>query len=317
MRRRVILAARAAPPVGSCLAAVFLAVACGMPEVPEPAPRVVRVQPDGAGVPVDVGEVAIEFSAPVSPAGLADGRRLVLVPASLEKAAVAAVESEEGAIRLAGAAPGSIALADGGRRAVLYLSAPLHALVPYAVVVGTRVETADGRAVLDAAGRRKPTVARFETGPAGGPPARPVIAEVRIDAATPEAGGEYVVLQNRGDGPLDLYGHRLEKRSPSGAVTDCALGEGVVAPGALALVAGGAYDQRYLLPAGTVVASCGATSLLGGLANDRFPALQLVDPRGTVLSTAGARGGPVCAIALRLDLDGPDEAWSWGCVEED
>jgi hypothetical protein len=268
-------------------------------------------------VPVALAEVAVEFSAPVSPAGLADGRRLVVVPASLEKAAVAAVESEAGAAGLAGAVPGVVALAGGGRRAVLRLSAPLHALVPYAVVIGTRVEAADGRAVLDAAGRRKPTVARFETGPAGGPPARPVLAELRLDAETPEAGGEYVVVQNRGDGTLDLFGHRLEKRSPSGAVTDCALGEGVVAPGALALLVGAAYDHRYLLPPGTIVASCGATSLLGGLANDRFPVLQLVDPRGAVLSTAGARGGPVCAIALRLDLDGPDEAWNWGCVEEE
>lgn len=300
-------------------ALLVAAAACGMPPVPvpAPAPRVLRVEPAGAGVPVELAEVSVVFSAPISPAGLADGRFLVLAPASAEKAAVAAVESEEGAAGLTGAAAGWIALADGGRRAVLHLSAPLHALVPYVVVIGTRVEAADGRAVLDPAGKRKPTVARFETGPTAGPPARPVIAELRIDAMTPEAGGEYAVLQNRGAGPLDLFGHRLEKRSASGGVTGCALGDGVVAPGDLALVAGGAYDDRYLLPAGTIVVACGASSLLGGLANDRFPALQLVDPEGTVLSTAGVAGGPVCAIALRRDLDGPDEPWNWECVEEE
>lgn len=292
------------------------AAACGMPPVPAPAPRVLRVEPAGADVPVSLAKVEVVFSAPVSPEGLEDGRQLVVVPATAERAALAAVESDEGAAGLAGAVPGRIVLEDGGRRAVLHLAAQLHALVPYAVVVGARVEGADGRAVLDAAGRRKPTVARFETGAAGGLPARPVIAELRTDAETPEAGGEYLVLQNRGAGPLDLFGHRLEKRSASGAVTDCALGEGQVAPGDLALVAGGGYDGRYLLPAGTIVVACGATSLLGGLANDRFPALRLLDPKGAVLSSAGAGGGPVCGVALRSDLDGPDEPWNWECVEE-
>lgn len=296
-------------------AALLLGAACGMPPVPEPAPKVVRVEPGGAGVPVSLAAVRVAFSSPVSPEGLADGRFLVLVPAASERAALAAVESEDGAAGLVGAAPGWIGLADGGRTAVLHLTAPLHALVPYAVVVGSHVQAVDGRPVLDAAGRRKPTVARFETGPAAGPPARPVLAELRIDAETPEAGGEYVVLQNRGWGSLDLFGHRLEKRSASGAVTGCALGEGLVAPGALALLTGGVYDGRYLLPPGTIVVACGGGSLLGGLANDRFPALQLRDPQGAILSTAGAAGGPVCAIALRRELDGPDEPWNWACVE--
>jgi hypothetical protein len=201
------------------------------------------------------------------------------------------------------------------RRAVLHLAAPLHPLVPYVLVVGSAIRAADGRAVLDATGKRKATAARFETGPAEGPPARPVIAELRVDAETPEAAGEYAVVANLGEGALDLFGHRLEKRSAAGAVTGCALSGAVVPPGGLALLVGGAYDGRYLLPEGTVVVTCGVSALLGGLANDRFPDLRLLDPQGGVISTAGAAGGPVCAIALRADLGGPDEPWNWECVE--
>jgi hypothetical protein len=289
----------------------------GMPPAPAPAPRVERVEPSGEGVPAALAQAAVTFSAAVAPEGLTDGRRMVLVPAAAERAAVAAVESEAGAVGLAGAAPGWIGLEDGGTRAVLHLGAPLHALVPYALVIGSQVRATDGRAVLDAQGKRKPTVAEFRTGPAAGPPARAVVAQVRIDAETPEAGGEYVVVQNRGEGRLDLFGHRLEKRGPTGGVSACVLGAGEVAPGDLALVVGGAYDDRYQVPARTVVLRCGTTALLGGLANDRFPSLSLLDPRGEVLTSAGAAGGPVCAIALRSDLDGPDEPGNWECVESD
>lgn len=297
----------------------LLACACGpgMPGAPAALPHVERVEPAGTGVPTTVAQASVTFSAPVSPEGLVDGRRMVLVPAAAERDAVEAVDSEAGAIELPGSVPGRIALEAGDTRAVLRLEKPLHALVPYALVIGSRLRSADGRAVLDAEGRQRATVGSFQTGPAGGPPARPVIAQLRVDAETPEAAGEYVVVQNRGSGVLDLYGHRLEKRGPSGGVSSCALGEGEVAPGKLALLVGGAYDQRYALPDGTAVLACGSTALLGGLANDRFPSLRLLDPSGAVLSTAGAGGGPVCAIVLRVDLDGPDEPGNWGCVETD
>lgn len=307
---------RAARPA---LATLLFAAAChpGMPDAPEALPRVEKVEPTGSGVPTSLAEVSVTFTAPVSSEGLVDGRRLVLVPASAEHAAVQAVESEAGAAGLEGTVPGRIALEQDGKRAVLAPSAPLHALVSYVLVVGSKLRAADGRGVLDAEGRQRPTVAPFQTGAASGPPARPVIAQIRVDAETPEAGGEYVVIQNRGTGRLDLYGHRLEKRSPAGAVTSCALAEGEVAQGDLALLVGGGYDQRYQLPEGTAVLPCGSAALLGGLANDRFPALTLLDPSGAVLSTAGAAGGPVCAILLRTDLDGPDEPGNWGCVESD
>lgn len=300
-------------------ALALLAAACG-PELPEPpaaAARVEAVEPDGEGVPITLASAAVTFTAPVSPDGLTDGSRIALVPAAAQRAAVTAVESDEGARGLAGAAPGTVTLDDAGRRAVLHLSAPLHPLVPYALVVSSRLRDARGGAVLDAEGKRKATVATFTTGGAAGPPPRPVIAQIRSDAETPEAGGEYVILANRGQGRLDLFGHRLEKRSAAGGVTACVLGEGEVGPGGLALVVGAAYDRRYTLPQGTAVASCGTASLLGGLANDRFPSLRLLDPQGTVLSTAGAAGGPVCAITLRVELDGEDGPGGWVCVDSD
>lgn len=299
--------------------AALLAAACGprVPDAPAPLPRVEQVEPSGTAVPASLAQVSVTFSAPVSPVGLVDGRRMVLVPESARAEAVKAVESEGGAVELAGAVPGRIALEQGGKRATLTLSGPLHALVSYALVVGSKLEAVDGRAVLDAEGRQRATVAGFQVGPAVGPAGRAVIAEIRVDAETPEAGGEYVVIQNRGAGRLDLYGHRLEKRGGGGGVTSCALGEGEVGEGDLALLVGGTYDDRYELPEGTIVLKCGAKSLVGGLANDRFPVLQLVDPAGTVLSTAGASGGTPCAILLRTDLDGPDQPGNWGCVEGD
>jgi hypothetical protein len=288
-----------------------------MPDAPGALPHVVQVEPTGTDVATSLVEASVTFSAPVSPGGLSDGRRMVLVPASAEHEAVKAVDSDAGAVGLEGSVPGRITLEEGGKRAVLALEAPLHPLVPYSVVVGSKLRSVQGKAVLDAEGRERATVGNFQTGPASGPPARPVIAQIRVDAETPEAGGEYVAVLNRGTGPLDLYGHRLEKLGASGSVASCVLGEGEVAPGKLALLVGGAYDQRYTLPVGAAVLSCGSKALVGGLANDRFPSLRLLDPGGAVLSTAGAAGGPVCAIVLRQELDGPDEPGNWGCIESD
>jgi hypothetical protein len=319
MSRPATARASTRPARAGLLGLVLLAAACDprLPDPPAAAPRVQEVEPSGEGVSPARAEAVVTFTAPVSPEGLTDGRRLVLVPAAAERAAVTAVDSDEGAGGLAGAARGTVVLEDGGRRAVLRLSAPLHALVPYVLVVSSRLAGAHGQAVLDAEGHRKATVAPFTTGAGAGPAARPVLAQVRADAETPEAGGEYVILVNRGAGALDLFGWRLEKRSAAGGVTSCVLGEGEVVPGGLALVVGGAYDQRYTLPAGAVVGTCGTSSLLGGLANDRFPSLRLLDPLGAVRSTAGAAGGPACAIALRVELDGADEPGNWECVESD
>lgn len=309
---------RALVPAAAALLVLSLA-ACDpkLPDPPPAAPRVQQIEPSGEDVPPALAAAAVTFSAPVSPDGLTDGRRLVLAPASAERVAVSAVESEGGAADLAEAVPGTVTLEDGGRRAVFHPEASLHPLVPYVVVVSSHVKSPGGQAVLDADGKKKPTVATFTTAGASGPAARAVIAQLRADAETPEAGGEYVVLVDAGEGPLDLFGWRLEKRGTTGSVSVCALGEAQVAAGGLALVVGGVYDERYTVPQGTAVVRCATASLLGGLANDRFPSLRLLDPLGRVQSTAGAAGGPVCAIAMRVDLDGADDPGNWQCVDSD
>jgi len=293
-----------------------LAAACGLPE-PAPLARVAGAAPVGPGVPPEVEAASVAFTGPVSPDGLVDGRRLVLVPSAILHEALAAVESEAGAAGLAEAVPAKLTLEDGRRRAVLRLAAPLRARTGYALVLSSRARDEEGRPVLDAEGRIRPSVLEFETGVAAGPPPRAVLTEARADAATPEAGGEYVEIANRGEGPLDLYGHRLAKRTASGAVSSCVLSEGVVAPGGVALAVGGAYDQRYALPAGTVLVSCGATALLGGLANDRGPEVLLLDATGEPIATFGAGGSaPVCAeAAVRIDVDGEDTAGNLVCAE--
>jgi hypothetical protein len=303
--------------VRRALAAAAL-LACGVPE-PVPHARVVAVEPSGAGVAPELGAAAIAFTAPVAPAGIVNGARLVLAPAATARDALAAVESEAGAAGLASAVPVDVALEDGGARAVLRPRAPLRAHAAYALVLSSLALAADGRPVLDAEGRQRPTIATFETGAAAGPPPRPVLTEVRADAATPEAGGEYVELANLGAGALDLTGWRLAKRTSSGALASCLVvaPAAPVPPGGVALVVGGAYDGRYPLAASVTLATCGSAALVGGLANDRAPEILLVDPAGAVASSLGAGGvAPRCpAAVVRLDVDGADAAENLECGE--
>jgi hypothetical protein len=298
---------------------LLLATACGLPD-PAPLVRVEGVAPEGPGIPPESAVAEIRFSASIASEGIVDGARLVLVPAGDLREALDAVESDAGASALPARVPAVVSLADGGRSALLRPTGPLRALAPYALVLSSRVRAEDGRPVLDAEGRRRPTVGAFETGQAPGPPPRPVLTEVRADAATPEAGGEYVEVANRGEGTLDLAGWRLAKRSATGTIFSCtvsALPADALAPGRVALVAGGAYDGRYALPAETPVLACGASALLGGIANDRPPEILLLDPSGAVASTFGAGGAaPVCpAAAERVDRDGADVAENLACAE--
>jgi len=292
-----------------------LALACGLPE-PGPFARVTGASPEGEGVPVRVSP-EIRFSAAVSPEGLVDGRRLVLAETSALKEMIAAVESDAGASG-AGVAVG-VTLEDGGRGVVLRPQAPLRSFTGHVLVLSSRASAADGGPVLDPDGRRRTFVASFETGAADGPPPAPALTEVRADAATPEAGGEYVEVANLGQGLLDVGGFRLAKRTATGALSSCAIsaptGGAVLAPGAVALVAGGAYDGRYALPAGVAVLACGATALLGGIANDRAPEILLLDRAGTTVATLGANGGRICAVALeKLDPMAIDTPANLACT---
>jgi hypothetical protein len=290
--------------------------ACGLPE-PEPLARVVAASPEGSGVPVDA-TAFIRFSAPVAAEGLVDGRRLLLVEASALRDAVARVESDAGA-QGAGVLVAA-ALDEGGSRVVLRPRSALRGFAGYALVLSSRAAAAGGGPVLDPEGRRRTFVARFETGAPPGPPPAPALAEVLADAETPEAGGEYVEVANLGEGPLDLAGWRLAKRTTSGALSSCTiaapLGAGPLAPGRVAIVAGGAYDGRLPLPTGVPVLACGATALLGGIANDRAPELFLLDPVGTARASIGAGGAPLCPAALeKIDPRGEDEPENLACTE--
>jgi hypothetical protein len=317
--RRIALRGVAAGLAAFALAAALALVAagCGLPE-PEPLPRILGASPQGEGIPTSTA-AEIRFGAPVDPAGLADGRLLVLAPPEALRAALAAVEGEAGAAGLAGAVAADVAVDAGGARVVLRPRAPLRAFTPYAVVLSSRVRAADGRPMLDPEGRRRTFVASFETGAADGPPPAPALTEVRADAATPETGGEYVEVLNLGPAALDLAGWRLAKRTSSGTLQSCAVAPppGVlVPPGGVTLLAGGAWDRRYAVPEGVPVLPCGASALAGGLANDRAPELLLADPGGAVRATFGAGGAPVCPIAAeKLDPAGPDEAANIACTE--
>jgi hypothetical protein len=303
-----------APAAGAALAAIL---ACGLP-VQGPLPRILGAAPEGEGVST-LTSAEIRFDAPVDPEGLLDGRRLVLVGSDALRAAIAAVESDAGAADLAGAIATDASLADGGARVVLRPLAPLRGFTAYALVLSSRIRSADGRPVLDPEGRRRTFVASFETRAPEGPPPAPALTEVLADADTPEAGGEYVEVANLGDAPLDLAGWRLAKRTAAGALVACAIevpaGAAPLGPGEVALVAGGAWDGRYGLPGWVPVLACGATALLGGIANDRAPDLLLADPGGTVRATLGERGAPICPAALeRVDPAGPDAPGNLACT---
>jgi hypothetical protein len=313
--------AGAAALVALLLAAALLAVAllggCS-PGEPPPLTRVTGWAPQGGDVPVDAA-ASLTLSAPADPAGLTDGSRVALARAADAKAVAAAVERAGGLLPSDPALPCDVALEDGGQRIVLTPRAELSAGSAFVLVLGP-IHDAGGHPVLDPDGRRRTFLGPFQTAaPPPGPPPLPVITEVRAVAATPESGGEYVEVANLGDGPLDLDGWRLEKGSSTGAFSGCLLSlaeGGPVAPGGVALVTGAAWDHRYPVPAGTPRYACAATSLAGGLADDRPPDVRLVDPGGTVQATFGAAGAPRCPAAVeRLDPAGPDEPANLDCAE--
>ena len=153
----------------------------------------------------------------------------------------------------------------------------------------------------------------------GSPSARVVVTEVLADAATPQAGGEYVEIANLGSGAADLTGWKLAKRSASGAVTRCTVAPaaGVLPAGAHGLVVGGGWDGRYALPADVPLFHCGATSLAGGLTDERAPAVALESPTGTVVSGFGWSAPSVRCTGRsteRIHPGGEDATANFACA---
>lgn len=157
---------------------------------------------------------------------------------------------------------------------------------------------------------------RFRTAP---PHPRPVVTEVLAAAASPESGGEFIEIANLGSGGVDLVGWTLAKTSRAGTVRSCALEAlrgGPLEAGAVALAVGGAWDDRYPLPAGVPLYQCGGGALLGGLSDSEAPSLSLEDPEGHAVSTLGAAGGALCdkgQSLARRDPSSPDEAAQLAC----
>ena len=153
----------------------------------------------------------------------------------------------------------------------------------------------------------------------GSPSARVVVTEVLADAATPQAGGEYVEIANLGSGAADLTGWKLAKKSASGAVTRCTLAPvaGVLPAGAHGLVVGGSWDGRYALPADAPLFHCGATSLAGGLADERSPSVALESPTGSVVSGFGWSAPSVRCTGRsteRIHPGGEDATANFACA---
>ncbi|MBI5068430.1 MAG: lamin tail domain-containing protein [Deltaproteobacteria bacterium] len=296
---------------------VALAAACQA--LPEPLTRVERIAPAGTVAP---GEVVVEvrFTAPVSPDGLADGRRAALCRSTDAPAVAAAASAEAGIPAGAQVVPAAIELTDGGLRLVLRPERPLWPMASWALVLGKGIRDAEGRPVLDPAGRQRAVVHPFETGdlPAGALPALALV-EALAQAAAPAAGGEYAEVENLGSAPADLAGFRLAKRTASGAEVRCTLepmAGAAVAAGGRGLLVGGAWDGRHAVPAGTPHYRCGASAFLGGLADDRPVSLRLESPGGAPLSGLGwDAAAPRCAAAalVRLDPGGPDQAANLAC----
>lgn len=224
----------------SALGLLLACAGCG-PALPAPLVRVVSASPSGTVAPDEV-TVEVVFSGAVEPAGLAEGRLLVLCRREDLRAVASAAEGETGVEPGAPVVAARVTVEEGGRRAVLRPLAPLLPEQPFAAVLSPRLRSPDGRQVVDPDGKARTFAVLFETGPAVDrtppvprwvePPHGPVprdVTAVRVAFDEPVSGalalgggeGQAVAL-----GP-DLLG--LDLTAP-------------LAPGLLALDLGGVHD---------------------------------------------------------------------------
>ena len=81
---------------------------------------------------------------------------------------------------------------------------------------------------------------------------------------------------------------------------------------------GGSWDGRYPLPAGVPLFHCGATSLAGGLADDRAPAIALESPAGAVVSGFGWAAPSLRCTGRSVERvlpGGDDAATNFACAK--
>jgi hypothetical protein len=306
-------------PATAAIVGLAAALLLACEPLPQPFPRIVSASPTGT---VPARDLRVEFTSTEAllAADVLGGARVALCLADDLREVKRLAEAGEPQ------PPGSAVevhaeLEDEGRRVVLRPRVPLVPGFEYAAVLAHGVRSADGRIVLDAEGRPRSVVVEFTVSPDVGPGVRAELAKVLADADAPEAGGEYLEVVNLGDAPLDLAGFRIAKRAASGSYSRCTIARrsgGPVSPGERGVVAGGAYDGRYALPATAPLYECGASAVAGGLANDRPPALLLEAPDGATLSSIGvAAPAPRCGAAalVRVDEAGPDAGENLACSD--
>ncbi|HZY05056.1 MAG TPA: hypothetical protein VFF02_16315 [Anaeromyxobacteraceae bacterium] len=261
--------------------------ACG-PGDPEPMPRVVGAWPTGSAVCPDEVVAAVEFSHPVDPPGVADGRFLALAREADVRAVTAAVEGPGGLGAGVPAVAAAVALVAGGRRAELRPAAPLDPLSGYALVVASQIRSADGRQVLDPSGRRRPFVSPFRTGP-------------RPDRTPPEPRW---IRPPHGPAPANLAGLRLGFDEPvAGALGLPGAWARPVAPSPQVL----GLDLTADLPAGPLLPSLEGVADGAGNRPSELAAIEVRpcrDLAAPLVAEAGARleaGETFLAVTAEAD----------------
>lgn len=248
--------------------AALLATAC-VPPVPEPLVRVTSSSPAGTVAPDEV-VVEITFSGAVDPAGLAEGRLLVLCRREDLRAVAAAAEAPEGVGPGAPVLPARVSVEDGGRRAVLRPLAPLPPGQAFAAVLSPRLRSAEGGPVLDPDGKSRAYAVLFDTGPA-------------VDRTSPTARW---VDPPHGPVPRDLATLRIAFDEPvTGAVAVAgASGQAVVAGPALL-----GFDLAAPLAPGPLVADLSGVHDAAGNAASPLEAIAV--------SACASAGAPALAVA--------------------
>ncbi len=145
--------------------------------------------------------------------------------------------------------------------------------------------------------------------PESGDPADLIITEVLANAAT-ESSGEYVELYNTGTSEIDLAGLVLYDGDSYDTIEAYASGSTLLAPGQHALILDSGYSYDYVLPAGVILMSAGA-SLGNGLATN--DPITLYDTDGsTVIDSFTSPSDPGDGYSIeKVDYTAGDVSTNW------